>query len=96
MKTPAMWLAEQIGERPDDFAPEESPIALAFITAIQADARPRWIPCAETMPGDGEFLICYDVAVGQRVTTSQRLDGKWDGYGEYATHWMPLPEGPKP
>lgn len=38
MRTPEQWLADQIGDRPDDFAPDESPIALAFIRAIQRDA----------------------------------------------------------
>lgn len=32
------WLFDQLGDRPDDFAPGEREVALAFIRRIQADA----------------------------------------------------------
>ncbi len=39
MKTPAEWLAEQVGDRPGDFAPEEMAMPLSWIASVQADAR---------------------------------------------------------
>lgn len=39
MKTPAEWLAEQVAERPDDFAPDEMAAPLSWIATVQADAR---------------------------------------------------------
>lgn len=38
MKTPEQWLAQQIGDRPDDFSDEDRREAIEFIEWIQADA----------------------------------------------------------
>jgi hypothetical protein len=40
MKPAAQWVAEKIGERPEDFTPEEHPEITAWVESIQKDARP--------------------------------------------------------
>lgn len=41
MKTPQEWLAEQIGDRPEDFTPEDIDAALFWIERVQRDALRR-------------------------------------------------------
>ncbi len=40
MKPAAQWVAEKIGERPEDFAPGEQPEIIAWVESIQQDAKP--------------------------------------------------------
>lgn len=47
MKTPAEWLAEQVSERPDDFAPDEMAAPLSLVASVQADARADPVSDAE-------------------------------------------------
>jgi len=86
-------------------------IALYSQSSIDAlrdeiNALPQWQPI-ETAPEHK----CVDMWVkshdnpnfGRRAVDVAKVDGKWYGcnllpdskYGEYASHWMPLPAGPK-
>ncbi len=44
MKTPDEWLHQQIGDRPEDFAPEDLTAARDMIAAVQADALASVLP----------------------------------------------------
>lgn len=52
MKTPQQWLAEQIGERPDDFALDELAAPLSWIANVQADARAELAKALESAADD--------------------------------------------
>lgn len=64
-----------------------------------------WIPVAERLPVDGEWVLCYDGSVEVKVferTHSGPIFYDGDTYcyspvGRLSnvTHWMPLPEPPK-
>ena len=64
--------------------------------------RPLWQPI-ETAPKDGETILIYgafydDVALRDvRFAYWEEVTQAWEIEGEeiIATHWMPLPEGPR-
>jgi hypothetical protein len=66
MKTPAMWLAEQIGERPDDFAPEEMAMPLSWIASIQADARKNLLVALESIANNSCCGPCQEAKLVAR------------------------------
>lgn len=54
-----------------------------------APAANQWIPCRESLPEDGEEVLCYSSDWGAVVTYRDRFDLL------HATHWMPLPSPPE-
>ena len=69
-----------------------------------ADAKPKWIPVAERLPGYDQVVLCYKsnrgVRIGKHLNATYAdgvqafMDCNWN-YAFGATHWMPLPEPPK-
>lgn len=75
-----------------------------ILSAPAADVRPvTWIPVAERLPREGEFVLVYGDLYpnkhdGGVIAVSKRMDWNyWQGFGRERdiTHWMPLPEPPK-
>lgn len=65
---------------------------------------PQWIPCSERMPedkpGHSEYLV-YETLNNRVQHDYWVVTGEWDfrqfwnHYGNYVTHWMPLPAAPQ-
>ncbi len=55
MRTPEQWLADQIGDRPDDFAPDEMAMPLSWIASIQADARERLVAALKAIEANDAY-----------------------------------------
>ena len=56
---------------------------------------PKWIPCSERMPVQGQFVVAgaadtLMVAIYRSGVFHDQFDGE-----VFASHWMPLPEPPK-
>lgn len=58
----------------------------------------KWIPVLERLPeNDTRNVVCYIAPIDCEKTVSSDVFWKehWVRFGEYVTHWMPLPEPPK-
>ena len=74
-----------------------------------ADGKPQWIPVSERLPEKGDNVLGFIEGLTGTLTPYVEVytyigDGKWEdsyeiwNYGDLVgiTHWMPLPEPPKP
>lgn len=58
----------------------------------------KWIPVTERLPENNtRNVVCYINPIDGEKTVSSDVFWKerWVRFGEYVTHWMPLPEPPK-
>ena len=58
----------------------------------------QWIPVTERLPENNtRNVVCYiDPIDGEKTVSSDVFwKERWVRFGEYVTHWMPLPEPPK-
>lgn len=76
---------------------------------VQSDCCPvqnqGWIPVSERLPenkpGGYEYLVfetlngCVNHDYWAVPDIGQEFTPFWNRYGDYVTHWMPLPAGPK-
>ena len=96
------------------YAAEDNPdmvktVAAVFDTAPAADVveRPRWIPVAERLPEDGDYVLCwheyYSYSECRMVTDyglGYQYNGNWggeasNGHNARVLYWIPLPEPPE-
>ena len=67
----------------------------------EALERSRWIPVTERLPDNETTRVLVNVTgtkglIGvPAIDTDRVVDGQWVRWGEYVTHWMPLPNKPK-
>lgn len=64
-----------------------------------SDATPKWIPCDEELPDEGQIVLCsfkngdIDVWTYRRSILWENPEGVWcNQYIVGITAWMPLPE----
>jgi hypothetical protein len=66
---------------------------------IDAEERQRWIPVAERLPQEREWVLCQCRASIRMVLRLQNgywhQDSRHEFMSGFVTHWMPLPEPPK-
>lgn len=58
----------------------------------------KWIPVTERVPENNtRNVVCYIDPIDGEKTVSSDVFWKehWVRFGEYVTHWKPLPEPPK-
>lgn len=63
----------------------------------------EWISVKERLPKNNLARVLvflkdaeFTRPIGfNKIDTDRCIDGKWARWGEYVTHWMPLPEAPK-
>ena len=61
------------------------------------DVVSEWISVKDRLPEEGENVLTYGARPSYDVVYVNRLIDKKSGewlYGEYVTHWMPLPQPP--
>lgn len=63
----------------------------------------EWISVKDALPESGGEYIVYDM-INEKVSHDYwqvfegfgaKFDSFWNHYGDFVTHWMPLPEPPK-
>jgi len=96
MKTPRDLAEHIFGISNSDEAYDNS---LGIIAEIQRliheaieEAKPRWIPCAERLPEEGQEVLIYSRHDWVIVDT---YNGPHEPWETSVTHWMNLPEPPK-
>lgn len=61
----------------------------------------RWIPVTERLPEDREERVLVKLTDPNSIMGTPSMDtdryviDEWVRYGDFVTHWMPLPEPPK-
>ena len=61
----------------------------------------KWIPVTERLPKDRSERVLVKIKYADSITGSPAMDtdryviDEWMRYGDFVTHWMPLPEPPK-
>ena len=58
------------------------------------ESEPKWIPCSERMPEEGQECLVYDKAVGFRVDTYMGRGNpyNWELFVRDYEAWMPIPK----
>lgn len=73
-----------------------------FSLRLSKGVKNQWTPVSESMPPDGAEIMFWDADRKSRLHGTQERGEFWSfergGYVNVAavTHWMPLPEAPKP
>ena len=63
---------------------------------VRFDDLPKWIPCSERMPEEGQqVLISCGPFGGHRVKTVSKYEHGRFERGAFISHWQLLPEGPE-
>lgn len=58
----------------------------------------RWIPVGERLPEDNARVLVWltDIVGAYTKIDTDRINyNRWVRWGQYVTHWMPLPEPPE-
>ena len=64
---------------------------------LETTLESNWISVKDRLPEEGENVLTYGARPSYDVVYVNRLIDKKSGewlYGEYVTHWMPLPQPP--
>lgn len=58
----------------------------------------KWIPVTERLPAENTRVLVWltdIVGAYTKMDTDRLKNNRWVRWGQYVTHWMPLPEPPK-
>lgn len=78
--------AEMIADRLEELESE--------LQKLKSEQQPEWISVEDRLPEeDGSYAVIYD---GLKKVYVYYFESKSQGFNENITHWMPLPEPPKP
>ena len=60
----------------------------------------KWICVFDKLPDVGTDVLCYICYFPCPILSFMKIihygkNGKWDKFGKFITHWMPLPDAPE-
>lgn len=98
--------APDLSMSPEEFIREFRKLASSStLGTLYYHATGEWIPVTERMPENkpGSYKYLVFETLTNRVNhdywnvpgTGEEFTPFWNHYGDYVTHWMPLPAGPK-
>lgn len=83
-----------------DYAKEETEKIADYLITHGVTVQ-QWIPVTERLPKDRKERVLVKLTDANSITGTPAMDtdryviDEWVRYGDFVTHWMPLPEPPK-